>query len=71
MQVKHKFRLIWRVFNDALLGFVNRLALGVTCAVCHALDVGIDGDKVSTFVIFWPTKGSIEDHIGSFAANAG
>ncbi len=52
VQVEHKFFFIWCVFNDALLGFFNGLALGITSAVCNALDMGIDGDKVSTFVIF-------------------
>jgi hypothetical protein len=35
-----------------LLGFFNRLALGVAGAVSNALDMGIYRDKVSTFIIF-------------------
>lgn len=52
MKIKHKLRLVWGVFNNALLGFFNRLALGVAGTVGDALDVGIDGNKVSTFIIF-------------------
>ena len=52
MQVEHKLRFIRRVLNDALLGFFHRFTFGVTCAVSDALDMGIDGDKVVTFVIF-------------------
>mgnify|MGYP003450798598 CR=1 FL=1 len=52
MQVKHKFRFVRGVFNNALFGFFNRFALRVAGTVGDALDMRIDGDKVVPFVIF-------------------
>ena len=52
LEVKHKLFFVWRVADDALLSFLNCLAFGIASAVSDALDVGIDGDKVSTFIIF-------------------